>query len=148
MDSVDRLIHAVTEISKHEKVDVFMIDDTRTQGEKTSFKNMFEAIERIKNGHVVSTMYGRYAEVIYNRPQIVFFTNREVFGYLKNLSRDRWYHMKITDELKLIKLGWTDANFWDSMFDSTASTEPAVEKVEKANRDLFFSDILDEASNT
>ncbi len=49
-DSVDRLIHAVTEISKHEKVDVFMIDDTRTQGDKTSFNNMFEAIERIKNG--------------------------------------------------------------------------------------------------
>ena len=53
IDSVDRLIHAVTEISKHEKVDVFMIDDTRTQG---AFNNMFEAIERIKNGHVVSTM--------------------------------------------------------------------------------------------
>ena len=57
IDSVDRLVHAVTEISKHEKVDVFMIDDTRTRGEKTSFKNMFEAIERIKNGYVVSTMY-------------------------------------------------------------------------------------------
>ena len=77
MDSVDRLIHAVTEISKHEKVDVFMID---------AFNNMFEAIERIKNGHVVSTMYGRYAEVIYNRPQIIFFTNRG-------------YHMKLTIQL-------------------------------------------------
>ena len=90
--------------------------------------NMFEAIERIKNGHVVSTMYGRYAEVIYNRPQIIFFTNREVFGYFKNLSRDRWYHMKITEDYKLMKLGWTDANFWDSVFDSTASKEPTVKK--------------------
>ena len=59
--SVDYLLHAVTEISKHEKVDVFMIDDTRTQGEKTSFNNIFEVIERIKNGHAVSTRYGRYA---------------------------------------------------------------------------------------
>ena len=86
-----------------------MIDDTRTQGDKTSFNNMFEAIERIKNGYLVSTMYGRYAEAMYARPQIIFCTNREIFGYLKSLSRDRWYHMKITEDHKLIKLGWTDA---------------------------------------
>ena len=147
IDSVDRLLHAVTEISKHEKVDVFMIDDTRTQGEKTSFNNMFEAIERIKNGHVVSTMYGRYAEVIYNRPQIIFFTNREVFGYLKNLSRDRWYHMKITEDYKLMKLGWTDANFWDSVFDSTANKEFTVEKNENANGGLAFSKIFDQVTD-
>ena len=104
---------------------------------------MFEAIERIKNGHLVSTMYGRYAEVIYNRPQIVFFTNREVFGYLKNLSRDRWYHMKITDEHELIKLGWTDGNFWDCVFDSTVSKEPTAKKDEKTNRNSFFYDIQD-----
>lgn len=114
-----------------------MIDDSRTQG----FHNI--AIERIKNGHVVSTRYGRYAEVIYNRPQIVFFTNREVFGYFKNLSRDRWDHMKITDDYKLIKLGWTDANLWDSMFDSTTSKEPTVENNEKtfdqANDDYYFT---------
>ena len=41
-----------------------MIDDTQTQGDKTSFNIMFEVIERIKNGYVVSTMYGRYAEAI------------------------------------------------------------------------------------
>ena len=73
-------------------------------------------------------MYGRSVEVTYNRPQIVFFTNREVFGYFKNLSRDRWYHMKITDEHKLIKLDWIDTNLWDSAFDSTASKEPTVGK--------------------
>ncbi len=125
-----------------------MIDDTRTQGDKTSFKNMFEAIERIKNGYIVSTMYGRYAEAMYLRPQIIFCTNREIFGYLKSLSRDQWYHMKITEDHKLLKLGWTDANFWDSVFDSTASKEPRVEKNERTNGDLFFSDIFDEASNT
>ena len=29
-----------------------------------------------------------------------------------------------------LKLGWTDANFWDTVFDSTASKEPTVEKNE------------------
>ena len=64
---------------------------------------------------------------------------RDIFGYLKSLSRDRWYHMKITDDHKLIKLDWTDANFWDSVFDLTASKEPTVENNEKTDGDLFFS---------
>ena len=127
MDSVDRLLHAVTEISKKDKVDVFLIDDTRTQGDKTSFNNMFEAIERIKNGHVVSTMYGHYAEVIYPRPQIIFFTNRDMMDYVKNLSRDRWYHMKIMEDNRLLKLGWTDDIFWDAIFDSPANSHDADE---------------------
>ena len=54
--------------------------------------------------------------------------------------------MKITDEHELIKLGWTDGNFWDSVFDSTVSKEPTAEKDEKTNGNSFFSDILDEAS--
>ena len=121
-----------------------MMDDTRTQGDKTSFKNMFEAIERIKNDYIVSTMYGRYAEAMYARTQIIFFTNREVFGYLKNLSRDCWYHMKITEDYRLMKLGWTDANFWDSVFDSTVSNKLTFESNENTNGNLLFSDILDD----
>lgn len=105
---------------------------------------MFEAIERIKNGYLVSTIYGRYAEAMYARPQIIFCTNREIFGYLKSLSRDRWYHMKITEDYKLLKLGWTDGNFWDSVFDSTASQEPTFEKNERTNGDLLFSEIFDQ----
>lgn len=55
-----------------------MIDDTRTQGDKTSFNNMFEAIERIKNGNVV------LREICGSNLQSS--TNREVFGYLKKVS--------------------------------------------------------------
>jgi hypothetical protein len=38
--------------------------------------------------------------------------------------------MKITEDHNLIKLGWTDANFWDNVFDSTVSKEPTVDKEE------------------
>lgn len=106
MDSVDRLLHAVTEIAAKEKIDVFMIDDTKTKGDHTSFNNLFEAIERIKNGHVVSTMYGHYSEVIYKRPQILFCTNRFPGDYLNNLSRDRWSHFVIMDRTNLVSLGF------------------------------------------
>lgn len=54
--------------------------------------------------------------------------------------------MKITDERKLIKLGWADANFWDSVFDSTASKNPAAEGEDKTKGNSSLSNIL--ASNT
>ena len=139
IDSVDRLMHAVTEVTKKDKVDVFMIDDTKTKGDTTSFNNMFEAIERIKNGHVVSTFYGRYSEVIYQRPQILFCTNRDIYEYLNNLSRDRWYHLKITEKHQLEDRGWIDSNYWDTVFDNKlkkenskgpATTEPTFRGLE------------------
>jgi len=58
---------------------------------------MFEAIERRKNGHIVSTMYGRYAKASFDHPQIFFCTNRPIYESLDNLSRDRWFQMKINE---------------------------------------------------
>ena len=37
----------------------------------------------------------------------------------------------------------TDADFWATVFDSTASNEPTVETGEKTNGNLLFSDILE-----
>ena len=92
-------------------------------------------------------MYDKYAEAMDACPQIIFCKNREIFGYLKSLSRDRWYHMKITEDHKLLKLGWTNANFWDSVFDSIASSEPTVKLKEKTNGNLFFSNVLSDEIN-
>ena len=54
--------------------------------------------------------------------------------------------MKITEDHKRLQLGSIDEIFWDSVFDSTANKEPTVENVEKTNRNLSFSNVLDEAS--
>lgn len=62
-----------------------MTNNTRTKSEKTFFNKMFKAIERLKNDYIFSTIYCRYAEAMYPRPQILFCTNREIFGYLKSL---------------------------------------------------------------
>lgn len=51
--------------------------------------------------------------------------------------------MRITEYHKLIKLGWTDQDFWDSDFDLTANEEPTVEKYEKTKGNLLFSKIFD-----
>ena len=50
--------------------------------------------------------------------------------------------MKITDEHELIKLGWTDANFWDSVFDSTVIKEPTHLKKMRKQTAIRFSQIF------
>ena len=95
ISSVTQLLSAVISITQKEEIDVFVIDDTRTKGKDTNFDDMFEVIETIKNGHVISCMYGKYEESIFKRPIIIFFTNRDIRNYTANLSPDRWYPMKI-----------------------------------------------------
>jgi hypothetical protein len=91
IDSVDRLTSAVVTVTKAQKIDLFLFDDTRTKGKDTSYDDMFEAIENIKNGHVVSCMYGKYMESIFRRPMIIFFTNKPLLQYQTSLSIDRWF---------------------------------------------------------
>jgi hypothetical protein len=95
ISSVTQLVSAVADITKKHEIDVFVIDDTRTKGADTNFEDMFEVIETIKNGHVVSSMYGKYTESIFKRPIVVFFTNTQPGQYKDKLSVDRWYPMKI-----------------------------------------------------
>lgn len=95
IDSVDRLISAVATVTKQKTIDLFVIDDTRTKGKDSSFEDMFESMETIKNGHVVSCMYGKYTESIFQRPLFIFFTNRKPLDYQDKLSIDRWYPMQI-----------------------------------------------------
>jgi hypothetical protein len=95
ISSVTQLISAVADVTKKNTIDVFVIDDTRTKGANTNFEDMFEVIETIKNGHVVSSMYGKYVQSIFKRPMVVFFTNTGPREYKEKLSKDRWYPMKI-----------------------------------------------------
>lgn len=106
IDSVDRLLSAVCMLCKNKtstKIDVFVIDDTRSKGKDTSFDDMYEAMEIIKNGDVVSTMYGKYSRAIFPRPLFIFFTNRYIQEHISKLSGDRWYPYLIeNDELHAI----------------------------------------------
>ena len=121
IDSPDRIAHAVCLITKSMDMDVFLIDDTKTKGEATSFNNMFESIERVKNGHMVSTMYGKYSQSLYDRPLIIFCTNRKIQDYLDYLSDDRWYHMKIVEGRYLEKRGFVDTDIWKKTFGTLPS---------------------------
>ena len=49
---------AVCKILQKEDVDMFTFDFTRTMGEETSTNDLFQVVEELKNGHVVSVLYG------------------------------------------------------------------------------------------
>ena len=58
LDKPDRLRMMVCKILQNEDVDVFAFDFTRTFGEDTHLSNLFQVVEEIKNGPVVSAMFG------------------------------------------------------------------------------------------
>ena len=90
VSNVDRLISAVHTINKTEKVDLFSIDLTRTQGQDQSYDDLFAVIEQIKNGYVVDVMYGKYNESIFSPPMVIIFTNNNIEEFRSYLSADRW----------------------------------------------------------
>ena len=90
IDRPDRIRAALTKLSKKANVDLYMFDFTRTQGEDTSFKDLFEVIEEIKNGYIVDTMYGNYSQTFLHPAMVAIFTNEDILGFDKFLSQDRW----------------------------------------------------------
>ena len=109
VSSVDRLLSAVCKINKKNVPDVYMINLTRTQGEDQSYKDLFAAVEDIKDGYIVDVMYGNYNESIFDPPLIVIFSNFELNEFAKYLSVDRWQELGITHGGNLQFRGHTEA---------------------------------------
>jgi len=95
VSNVDRLMSAVHIINKTTKVDVYTINLTKTRGEGESFKDLFSAVEQIKDGHVVDVMYGKYNRSFFDPPVIIIFTNEDLLPHIDCLKRDRWYRIQI-----------------------------------------------------
>lgn len=56
-DRPDRINSAMLQLTKNQDVDMILFDCTRTLGEETSMKNLFEVVEEIKNGYVVDMLH-------------------------------------------------------------------------------------------
>ena len=54
-------------------------------GEGISINDLFEVVEELKNGHVVSVLYGKPMEVEMTSPHAVIFTNEKFEDYEKYL---------------------------------------------------------------
>ena len=94
----------VCKIVQRETVDAFVFDFTRTLGTDTHIENLFQFVEEVKNGHVVSAMFGNPLEVIMTNPFVIIFTNNDISNYSQYLSMDRWQAYEIQNgELYEIK---------------------------------------------
>lgn len=81
LDKPDRLRMMVCKIVEQEDVDAFSFDFTRTLGTETYIENLFQIVEEIKNGHIVSAMYGNPMEVVMTNPFVIIFSNEDISKY-------------------------------------------------------------------
>ena len=102
LDCTDRTRMRVCKITQKENVDASAFNFTRTWDENTSIKSMFQVLEEIKNGHIVSAMFGAPMESIIPCPFVIIFTNEDVSKYYHYLSRDRWQAYAIVENELLI----------------------------------------------
>ena len=63
---------------------------------------MFQVLEEIKNGHIVSAMFGAPMESIIPNPFVIIFTNEDVSKYYHYLSKDRWQAYAIIENELLV----------------------------------------------
>ena len=80
---------------------LYLIDIPRSPSKDEKFENMVSSIEEIKNGYVVSHMYGRYNKLMMDPPHVIIFANYKCPRYL--LSDDRWITLRINKDLDLIE---------------------------------------------
>jgi len=95
LEKPDRLRSAIVKILKTENVDLFCFDFTKTKGEDTSYKDLFQIVEEIKNGYVIDTMYGKFNEAITTGAVVAIFTNERFIDYVNYLSYDRWIEFEV-----------------------------------------------------
>lgn len=66
----------------------YLIDLPRTSGINDRKEDILSVIEELKNGHITSPMYGKYANVLMDPPIVIVFSN--LFFPYDSLSADRW----------------------------------------------------------
>lgn len=80
---------------------MLMINLTKTKGQNQLLEDMFAAIEDIKDGFIVDTMYGKYVEAIFESPLILVFTNEKLDEHISKLSADRWLRLYINSDYSI-----------------------------------------------
>ncbi len=75
----------------------YLVDLPRTSGEYESDDCIFSALEDLKNGFVVSGMYGKVQQLLMEPPHLWVFANRA--PPVSKMSLDRWRVRYIKDKI-------------------------------------------------
>lgn len=81
---------------------VYIVDIPRTLGDDDSIPSLISSIEDIKNGYIVSSMYGKHQQLMMDPPHIIIFTNAPCPTAM--MSEDRWqvYNISATNHLEKV----------------------------------------------
>jgi hypothetical protein len=103
IDRSDRLAAAINIIAKTTSIDAYCFDLTRTKGFDQHYEDLFNTVEHIKNGMVISCWRGIYEEALFSPPIVLLFSNREVEPFVRYLSYDRWKVFTIDENQNLVQ---------------------------------------------
>ena len=78
-----------------------MINLTKSKGQDQSLDDLFAAVEDIKDGFIVDTLYGKYVELIFDPPLVLVFSNLRLEDHFSKLSKDRWLQLHINSDLSI-----------------------------------------------
>lgn len=67
---------------------LYILDIPRTIGQDDDMKAIYSLLEDLKNGFVVSSMYGKNAVLMMDPPHVLVFSNQ--FPEINRMSKDRW----------------------------------------------------------
>ena len=76
--------------------EVFLVDLPRVSGNQESARDLFSALEDIKNGFVETAMYGKPRSLFMNPPHVFIFSNE--LPDLRLASADRWKVYSLKDQ--------------------------------------------------
>jgi hypothetical protein len=77
---------------------VYFIDIPRTLGKDDHLEDLISVLEDLKNGFLVSCMYGKYQSLMMDPPHVIVFSNQ--FAPFNTMSQDRWRAFRIHKETK------------------------------------------------
>jgi hypothetical protein len=79
----------------------YFIDMPRTLGRDDVLNDLISVLEDLKNGFIVSSMYGKYQSLMMDPPHIVVFSNQ--YAPVTMMSQDRWTTFTISNNKELTK---------------------------------------------
>lgn len=79
----------------------YLVDLPRVRGSQESQKDLFSALEEIKNGDITSAMYGKVQEMMMMPPHVWIFSNEEPNRAFA--SADRWRVWAIDEDRRLVR---------------------------------------------
>lgn len=75
---------------------LYILDIPRTIGLDDDMRAIYSLLEDLKNGFVVSSMYGKNSTLMMDPPHVLVFSNK--FPDVDKMSRDRWVTLGITPD--------------------------------------------------